>query len=68
MNEKTSAQVAERMGISRTSLNTFLVRHPELKPALRLQPSGDLLWTEEEIQRLIEAKAKARGGRPKKQQ
>jgi len=67
MNEKTTAQVASLVGTSRQSLNMFLSRHPDLRPEKRLQPSGDLLWTDEEIDRLKEAKAKAKGGRPKKQ-
>jgi hypothetical protein len=66
MNEKTTAQVADMIGTSRTSLNTFLSRHPDLRPAKRLKPSGDLLWTDEEIERLKEAKAKAKNGRPRK--
>lgn len=67
MDQKTTAQVADILGTSRTSLNTFLSRHPGLRPAMRLQPSGDLLWSDDEIERLKEAKAKAKGGRPKKQ-
>lgn len=66
MDQKTTAQVADMLGTSRTSLNTFLSRHPDLRPTMRLQPSGDLLWTEEEIERLKQAKASAKGGRPKK--
>lgn len=68
MNEKTTAQVADQIGTSRKNLNLYLVRHPELRPAKRLQPSGDLLWTDEEIERLIETRAvkKNKGGRPKK--
>jgi len=68
MSEKTTAQVADQVGTSRKNLNLYLVRHPELRPAKRLQPSGDLLWTEQDIQRLIETRAtrKHKGGRPKK--
>lgn len=66
MSEQTTAQVAETLGTSRQSLIVFLSRHPDLKPEKRLLPSGDLLWSDEEIERLKEAKAKAKGGRPKK--
>lgn len=66
MSEKSTSQVAGLLGISRPSLITFLSRHPEVRPEKRIQPSGDLLWTDEDIERLKEAKAKAKGGRPKK--
>lgn len=68
MSDITTAQVAERLGTSRQAINVYLQRHPHLRPALQLQPSGNLLWTEDEVQRLIDAKAnKSKGGRPKKQ-
>lgn len=63
----TTAQVAEMLGTSRQAINVYLQRHPELKPKRQLQPSKNLIWTEDEVQRLIEAKAnKSKGGRPKK--
>lgn len=67
MSEKTTSQVADLLGTGRPSLITFLSRHPELRPEKRIEPSGDFLWTDAEIERLKEAKAKAKGGRPKKQ-
>lgn len=68
MEDITTTQVANRMGIKREALLVFLKRHPDLKPKRQLQPSRTYIWTEEEVQRLIEAKAnKIKGGRPKKQ-
>lgn len=52
MELKTTAQTAARLGTTRPILITLLARHPELRPATQL-PSGDLLWTEEEIQRAM---------------
>lgn len=51
--KKVSAEVAERLDLSRHYLLTYLSRNPELRPAERL-PNGDFLWSEDEIQRLIE--------------
>jgi hypothetical protein len=65
---KTSTQVADELGITRESLIVYLGRHPELKPAKRIEPSGDFIWTDEEIEQLAEARRnKSKGGRPKKQ-
>jgi hypothetical protein len=53
MRKLTTYEVAKRLGISRR--NTFAVmlhRHPELRPAEQLEPSGLLLWGEEDIQRV----------------
>lgn len=51
-----SVEVAERLGITRTNLITYLNRHPELRPIERL-PNGDLLWSDEEIARLVAVRA-----------
>ena len=67
MSEKTTAQVAEQLGINKQSLIVFLARHPDLKPVKRMEPFDYFLWTAEEIERLKEAKASAKIGRPKKQ-
>jgi hypothetical protein len=48
-----SSEVASRLGISRQGLIVYLARNTDLKPAERL-PDNDFLWSEEEIQRLIE--------------
>lgn len=67
MDEKTTSQVAVQLSTNRKTINMFLSRHPELRPVKRLQPSGDLLWTEEEIQRLIERRDNpSKRGRPRK--
>ena len=61
--EYTSAEVAQRLGISRGTLNRFVNRNPDVTPAKRLTPKL-LMWTEAEIQRLIERRN--RGGEPTK--
>lgn len=50
----TTIAAAQRLGISRNHLLTFLHRHPELKPAARIQGGrhGIYLWTEEEVRRI----------------
>lgn len=64
----TTTQVAERLGIARQYLGTILSRHPELRPARRLVPGGNYLWTREEIEKVIQLKANpGKGGRPRKQ-
>jgi len=65
---KTSSQVARELGITREALMMYLQRHSELRPTQRIEPSQDFIWTDEEINKLIEArKTKNKGGRPKKQ-
>jgi len=54
-----SAEVAQRLGITRKNLTTYLTRHPDLRPKERL-PNGDFLWSEAEIQAVIERRAKRR--------
>lgn len=55
MLHKTTEQVADELDTTRVNLNVYLFRHPDLKPRLQL-PSGDLMWTEEEIQAVREAR------------
>jgi len=63
----TSTKAAELIGISRSTLIKVLQRHPDLKPARRLEPSGDFLWTEEEITKVAQLRANPnKGGRPRK--
>lgn len=57
--KRVSAEVAERLGITRKNLATYLTRHPDLRPKERL-PNSDFLWSEEEIQAVIERRAKRR--------
>lgn len=59
--EYTSAEVAQRIGISRGTLNRFVNRNPDIAPAKRLTPKL-LMWTEAEIQRLIERRANSKSG------
>lgn len=67
MNVKTTAQAAEIIGISRKTLIVWLYRHPEFRPKNRIQPSGDFLWTDDEIEKVAESrKSVSKGGRPKK--
>lgn len=51
---KLSRDVAAMFGMPRTRLNTILTRHPELKPAGRLEVGGfsAYQWTEAEIEAL----------------
>lgn len=51
--KKVSAEVASMLGLTRNNLTTYLVRHPDLRPVERL-PNGDFLWSEREIQAVIE--------------
>ena len=63
---KTSAQASEIVGTaSRNSLTVFIKRHPDLKPKVQL-PSGDYLWTLEEIERVKARKGAIRPGRKPK--
>lgn len=43
-----SIEVAQRLGLTRNYLTTYVLRHPDLRPAERL-PNGDFLWSEAEI-------------------
>lgn len=60
----TSNQAAGMLDIERASLITFLSRHEELRPGLRI--GQDLFWRESEIEALRQAKARAKRGRPAK--
>lgn len=51
--KRVTAEVAQIIGITRKNLTNYLDRNPELRPAERL-PSGDFLWSEAEIQAVIE--------------
>lgn len=50
----TTVAAAQRLGVSRNHLLTILHRHPELKPAAKIQGGrrGIYLWTEEEVDKL----------------
>lgn len=60
----TSSQAAGMLGMERASLITFLARHEELRPGLRI--GQDLFWREGEIEAVRQAKATAKRGRPAK--
>lgn len=59
--EFTSTEVAQRLGISRNTLVRYVNRNPELTPAKRLTPRL-LMWTETEVQRVIECRQRKRAG------
>ena len=56
ISHKTTTEVAEELGITRVGLIQYLYNHTDLKPQGQL-PSGDLMWTEAEIQALKAARA-----------
>ena len=58
----STADAAKKLGMRREYLRVILQRHPHLQPKLKI---GNVwLWTEAEIQRLIERRS--RGGEPTK--
>lgn len=55
----TSPEVSEIIGMSRTTLIQYINRHKELYPSIRTETrSGELLWTKDEIIRLVEYRTK----------
>lgn len=60
-----SAEVAAQIGVTRKNLLTYLTRHPDLRPSERL-PNGDFLWSDEEIQAVVERRAKRKASEPTK--
>lgn len=50
-NYRTSREVAQLLGIKLNSLTAICSRHPQIRPGKRL-PSGDLMWTETDVERL----------------
>jgi len=53
MRKISTYEAAQRLRLrDRSALITIVHRHPELRPPEQLQPSGDLLWDEEDIQRV----------------
>lgn len=59
LSHKTTAEVAEQLGMTRVGINQYLYNHTDLKPKGQL-PSGDLMWTEAEIQALRAARSTKR--------
>lgn len=57
--KRITSEVAPLVGLEHQSLINYLARHPELKPGERL-PNDDYLWSEEEIQRVVEARAQGK--------
>jgi DNA-binding HxlR family transcriptional regulator len=66
MAQKTTEQAAEELGMSRPVLITYISRHPELRPVNQLHKAGLLMWTDEEIEAVREARANRKAGRPTK--
>lgn len=58
----TSAEVAKRLGLHRVTLVRYVIRHPELRPAMDSERLGAnfYMWTEAEIERLIQYREKPR--------
>ena len=67
MDKKTTDQAAAELGISRPLLITYISRHPELRPASQIHKANLLLWTNEEIEAVREARATRKAGRPAKE-
>ena len=67
MVQKTTEQAAIDLGISRPVLINYITRHPELRPANQLHKAGLLMWTDEEIEAVREARATRKAGRPAKE-
>ncbi len=67
MESKTTEQAALELGMSRPVLITYISRHPELRPAGQIHKANLLLWTDEEIEAVRQARAIRGNGRPKKQ-
>jgi predicted DNA-binding transcriptional regulator AlpA len=67
MAQKTTEQAANELGMSRPVLINYITRHPELRPQSQLHKAGLLMWTDEEIEAVREARANRGNGRPKKQ-
>ena len=66
MAQKTTEQAADELGMSRPVLITYVRRHPELRPANQLHKAGLLMWTDEEIDAVRQARATRKAGRPAK--
>lgn len=49
-------EVAAQLGIGLKTLQAWVHRHPEHRPTGRI--SDDMLWTVEEIERVIEARSR----------
>ena len=67
MAQKTTEQAADELGMSRPVLITYISRHPELRPANQLHKAGLLMWTDEEIDAVRQARATRKAGRPAKE-
>lgn len=63
--KKTTAQVAQMLGIARSTVNGIVRRFPGLRPLQQIPP-GDLLWSPEEIERLIAHRAVNKSGKRRK--
>jgi hypothetical protein len=63
--KKATSEAAPIIGLAHQVLLNYLNRYPDLKPADKL-PNGDYLWSEEDIQSVIDFRARRR--RPGKTQ
>lgn len=48
---KTTKEVAQQLGIGHNSVTSICCRHPHIRPRTKL-PSGDLMWTDQDVERL----------------
>lgn len=55
VNAYDSRHAATQIGITLTNLQVWLARHPEYRPQRRIS-GDDLLWTDEDIERVKEAR------------
>lgn len=60
MQLKTTDQAAQELGITQDNLKIYIWRHPELRPASSTPKENMLLWTDEEIQAVKEARTARR--------
>lgn len=61
----TTAEVATQLQTTRQNIIMLVFRHPHLRPATKL-PSGDFMWTAEEIAAVTTHRATHKRGRPSK--
>lgn len=55
--KRITREVAEALGIPHKTLTMFILRNPEVKPAEKL-PSGEYLWSDDEIATLAQRRGK----------
>lgn len=60
-----SKEAAQQLGISHSALKSYLYRYPHLRPATRFS-GDDLLWSDEDIERLRQHRAAGGKGKVRK--